>query len=132
MYNKNSFNLKLKSVLAGLISGVIAIITLCILFSLITVSVDNTEYTLFSVLSNIIYIFSSFFAGYVSGKVNKEKGLIVGALTGFCLVIVALTVSLILKNFNFGIKTVLKIIISVLSAGIGGIVAVNKKKTVII
>ena len=63
---------------------------------------------------------------------NKEKGLLIGTLAGVLLCVFSLITAIILNNFEGNLLTILKLLICILSSAIGGVVSVNKKKTVLI
>lgn len=125
-------NLFIKSFLIGSFSGFIIIILFSLIASVLTLLASGVSDFFYLIVSNIIFVLGAFFGGYISGRVNKEKGLIIGITAGFILSIITLCTSLIIGNFEGNVFSLVKIIIAVLSSGIGGIISVNRKKSVVI
>ena len=111
------------SVLVGLLVSVLILM----LFSLIISAKDVPEVAV-RVMSVVAVTVSAFVAGYVCAKLIKSKGMLVGLLNGAILfMIFYLTNIFFIKSEDFSALPV-KLAIVLLSAGLGGILAVNIKR----
>ena len=66
-------------------------------------------------------------SGYVSARVTKEKGLIIGSVSGIIMFIIVLLTGLIWRDGNFTYLTLVKLALFTLFGALGGVKAVNKK-----
>lgn len=89
----------------------------------------NSQVSLIFFTVFLLFAFSSFLCGYITQKRTKEKGIKVGAISGFILASAVLVLNIIiagLKDISYFV-VVLPIIITAASS-FGGIVAANRKK----
>lgn len=89
----------------------------------------NSQASLIFFTVFLLFAFSSFLCGYITQKRTKEKGIKVGAISGFILASAVLVLNIIiagLKDISYFV-VVLPIIITAASS-FGGIVAANRKK----
>lgn len=132
--NKNkkidAANLNFKSVIICGVTGYVVMIILSFLFSVILLAVNSVSNGTYMVISTVIFLLGSFVGGFAAGKINGQKGIIVGILSGGITVLMTMLTAVILNNFEGSSLSLVKILISVLSGGIAGILAVNKKQTV--
>lgn len=126
----NTGNLLFKSIVIGGVIGYIVMIVLSFLFSVGLLAVNSVSNGTYTVISSIIFLIGSFIGGVIGGKINRQKGLIVGMSSGGITVLMTMLTAIIINSFEGNYLSVIKIAISVLSSGIGGILAVNKKQTV--
>lgn len=75
----------------------------------------------------VIGIIGSFVSGYISSRLIKKNGLLVGALCGLIIFLV-MAISNFTVTGEMGILMLIKFIAIVCSASIGGIIGVNKRK----
>lgn len=89
----------------------------------------NSQASLIFFAVLLLLAFSSFLCGYITQKRTKEKGIKVGAISGFILASAVLVLKIIiagLKDISYFV-VVLPIIITAASS-FGGIIAANRKK----
>ena len=113
-----------RPVITGCIAGaVITVLILAFLAFLLTVRdfPAATAVPLVSVAAGV----GALFAGFAASKTFKKQGLQIGALTGLVLFLIILLISTFISGSNFSVLTVIKLVIMLLSASIGGILAVN-------
>lgn len=75
----------------------------------------------------IIFSLGSLSVGFFSGMLLRRNGLLSGILNSLPLNIIVILISLFINQFNFSINLLITAIALLLSAGIGGILAVNKR-----
>lgn len=112
-------------ILLSALNGFALCIFLCFIgaFIFFIGDIDFDNAFMFSILA---YVMSSFLCGYLTGRNLKEKGMLLGALSGFCFFIMCLIISVFMGP-HFDIDTLYKLIISLVSGAIGGICGVNKR-----
>ena len=109
---------------AGIGLFVIFIVTL--LFAFVITKIDATDFML-SVMSTIALCVGAYSGGFVSGKGSGKNGLFMGILCGIFIFLVIILLSVLfskaVKSFTLPVKLVLTLVF----AGLGGIVGVNSK-----
>lgn len=75
----------------------------------------------------VIIALSSFFAGFASAKLSKERGILYGGLAAGLLAIIFMICSMTVLDQELTANAFTKILIMVISGAIGGILAVNRK-----
>lgn len=82
-------------------------------------------------LTDILAVFSicagGFAAGYINGRLMREKGLIYGAACGGILALIIILVSLIFSGSIGGSLAVIKLLLVLILASAGGFFGANKK-----
>lgn len=116
---------KYKCFIVGTLSGIIVTTISLILFAVIFTALDlDTVYA--HPIASVCCAIGSFFGGYISAKLCKSKGLINGVLTGFFIFLAVTLISLFVSGGSFTLMTIIRMIIILTSAAIGGILGVNK------
>jgi putative membrane protein (TIGR04086 family) len=124
---KTSQNSILIALIKGLIYGYLVTIPVFVLFSLIL------TYTMFPekhipLVILITTIISVVFAGLTSVNCFKDKGWLLGGITGFLYMVVLYFLNgIVLRNFTLDKHVLINSIICVLSGSIGGIMGLNTK-----
>lgn len=120
----------MKSIIIGAVVGtIIAAITFLLsafIFSKLPVPLSIIPY-----VSIFCVALGSLMGGYFAGKVNGEKGILVGLIVSAVFVIIILIISLCTKDMSqmFDMYTTIKLVGIMLAGIIGGIIGVNKKNT---
>ena len=78
-------------------------------------------------ISLIIFAIASFGTGFFAGLKLRQNGLLVGIIYSLPMNFTVLLISLIINKFSFDLNLAISAIILILSAAIGGILAVNKR-----
>ena len=73
---------------------------------------------------------SVFFGGYVAARINKQKGLIIGAGVGAIVLVSVLISGLSIPYTTQTLLTLFKIITIPLMSALGGVKGVNKKEKI--
>ncbi len=121
MFNNKSI---VKPLCFGLIFSIIVTFIFMCIFAFMATNFDFSEDMLL-ILSLVSMTLGSMFGGFVAGKINKEKGFIIGAINGFVLFLIITLISLIFNQNSITIVTLIKLVTLVLSSMIGGVIGVN-------
>ena len=116
---------KYKCFIVGTLSGIIVTTISLILFAVVFTVLD-LDIVYAHPIASVCCAMGSLFGGYISAKLCKSKGLINGVLTGFCIFLAVTLISLFVSGGSFTIMTIIRMIIVLTSAAIGGILGVNK------
>lgn len=118
----------------SLISGVFVTVTLSVILMCIlsvvfmTCSLLPYEYLNY-IMMGIISI-SVFVGGYVSARINKSRGLLIGSATGALIVLSMLICGFCMSSDNITVNTLIRIIAIMLCSAVGGIKGVNVKEKI--
>lgn len=116
---------KYKCFIFGTLTGIIVTTLSLILFAVIFTALDlDAAYA--HPIASVCCAIGSLFGGYISAKLCRSKGLINGILTGIFIFLAVTIVSIIVGGGSFTLMTVIRMIIILTSAAIGGILGVNK------
>ena len=132
-YDKSSKNSKsssfmLKSMLFGLLSGLLVCTVFLILFSFVFVKIGAMPHNIVQLLAMLSSALGSFTAGYTTLKIKREKGLYRGARSGLMLFCVCTLTGFIVSREGFTYLTIVKLILLVFTSALGGIISANRKK----
>ena len=124
MLNKK---LTAKAVLFGILTSLlISIILMCCVSAFIL-----TNGLLPTQMTNIITLLSLgagiFAGGIVSSRITKSAGLITGLITGFSVFLLITIIGLCKSSDTITYLTFVRLAVTVILGGIGGIIGVNKK-----
>ena len=72
-------------------------------------------------------ILSAFVAGFVTAKIAKQRGLLCGSISGLLLFLLFLIAGVAMSQGHSGVDAVMRMILMILSGGIGGLISVNGK-----
>ena len=78
-------------------------------------------------ISIIIFAIASFLTGFFSGIKLRQNGLLSGIIYSLPMNFAVILTSLIMSKFSVGINIAITATVLIISAGIGGILAVNKR-----
>lgn len=73
-------------------------------------------------------ILGSFIAGFVNARMIRKKGIVVGAVCGVVICLLLLVFKLLLGDATFTGLSVVKLILCMAGAAVGGILGVNQKQ----
>ena len=123
----NADNVELKNKLKILIINFSIYIIIFLIFILICL-ISGINRSDMNYISLIPFTLSSLICGYVAGFKARKKGLYIGALNILPVLVVFLLISAAINTFEIDIlRTVLSIILMIISGGIGGILGVNTR-----
>lgn len=124
--NRAFLGKRAKSTLFSILIGEIATILVLLLFSIIMCKIDIPT-VVADMLIIVAATLGSFIAGYINGRIVKEKGMIYGAICGFIMALLLLLLKLIFCDPVPTWMTLAKLLLMIVFAAIGGIIGVNKK-----
>lgn len=117
----------LNPVLSGLGFGLAVSLIFLVLFSVIISSASVSQSTI-TVMSFISMILGSFVGGFKTARLLKQNGLVMGIITGVCLFLVMLVLSLFFVREQISILILVKGFVVLLCSGLGGILGVNYRR----
>lgn len=128
--NSNDKYSKNELIIIYLISSFIGIATvfLAMLLASIISVVFEINLIYLSTISSICLAIGSFFAGYFSGKKIKYGGIVNGLIVSLIIFLFVFLISLIINPTAITFITLIHLVITILSAVIGGIFGVNNTK----
>lgn len=118
------------SVLIGASFGAIISAALLAVSAMIFVKSGNVPVQAAPIIAGCISAIGSFCAGYITVKLCKSKGMLMGAISGLLFFSAAVLCSAISGELSFSAATITKGLIFVISGAVGGIVRVNKRTIV--
>jgi putative membrane protein (TIGR04086 family) len=122
--DQSGFVLFLKPVTFGIIGGLIISILLLSLISFVF-TVQNVPQSAVIPFACFTICVGAFMGGFFASHKYKNKGLVLGALTGLLFFLILYLVGVFMNQINSGTLAMLKLVLSVVSGSIGGIVGVN-------
>lgn len=116
-----------KPVAISCLSGA-AISTAILLVFALVMSVRDVPAVLINPLACAAIAVGSFFAGFLCAKMLRQRGMLFGALCGILMFGILLFTSLTLTGDAFGWIVLIKLVIVMTSAMIGGVIGVNTRR----
>lgn len=111
----------LKAVTFGLLTTTVVLL----LFSFVMCKKD-VPFVLLNPFSAGLLMLGSFLSGYLAARRIRERGMMVGALCGLIIFLLLMLASF-MSRFDVGLAALIKLVISLVSGAIGGIIGVNAK-----
>ena len=91
-------------------------------------AIGNIPAMLIAPVTVFVIVVGGFFGGFVSARICGEKGLICGAFSGIVFFMILWISGGILGAGGFGMGAVIKSLMIIFSASLGGIIGVNYNK----
>ena len=117
----------LRPVAISVLTGVIACVAILI-FSAAIISSQSVPHRLISPMVILSLIVGGFISGFLCSKAIREKGLVYGAVCGFLISLAMLLAGFVITEDGIGVLALIKIMIVMFSAMIGGVLGVNTRK----
>lgn len=122
--------LAVKAILFGIVCGLLITVIFLCLFSVIIITsgllpANVTNYIVIAILS-----VGAFLGGYIATKITKSAGLIIGAITGFSIFLLITVLGLIKSSDTITILTLIRLITTLISGSLGGILGLRKKEKI--
>lgn len=111
----------------GILFGAAACLLLLLLMSII-MGLQDIPQSAVTLISTLVFVVGGFVAGYVCARLSHERGMLLGLCCGTCLFFIVSLANLAVDGSGFGMIALTKLIAVLLSAALGGIVGVNKRK----
>lgn len=97
-----------------------------LIFAFVVTKIDATDFML-SVMSTVALCVGGYVGGYVSGKKQRRNGLLSGVLCGVFIFLAIVAISAVFSKTVESFSVPTKLILTLVCAGIGGVVGVNSK-----
>ena len=117
----------IKSVLIGSLCAVLAQIILLCIVSLVMISTKKLFTGALDYIMTATSALGALIGGFVSAKLNRGAGLIVGLITGFAVYILLTIAALINGNSPLSVLSLIKSAAMLLGGAAGGILGVKEK-----
>lgn len=118
----------IKAIIAGVFISAVLMLLCTLMLSLIINTAGNLFEDFAGYIMLIPLLISGYFGGFIGARINKSKGMIVGALCGCIVLILMLIIGFCTNNAEITYMLIIKAIALILPAVIGGIKGVNKKE----
>lgn len=117
----------LRAVIIGAVAGALICAALLAVFAFAFVSAENIPHDFLTAFMIAVTVVSSFLAGFITAKLTKQKGLLCGSISGVILFFLFLIAGVAISATGAGNGVLLRLLLMVISGGIGGLLAVNGK-----
>jgi putative membrane protein (TIGR04086 family) len=116
-----------RAVVIGSVAGalVCALLLACLAFAF--VSAESIPHNFLSAFIIAVTIISAFVAGVVTAKITKQRGLLCGSAAGLVLFLIFLIAGVAVSQGHTNAEVFVRLILMLLSGGIGGLLSVNGK-----
>ena len=112
-------------VTSALLSFAVMLVVLAV-FAFIITKIDATDFML-SVMSTVALCVGAYAGGYVSGRKRRKNGLLMGILCGVFIFLTIVVLSAIFSKTVQSFSVPVKLVLTLVCAGVGGVVGVNAK-----
>ena len=121
----NKLSMLINTAFSSLI-GFIVIFIIVLFFAFIITKIDVTD-KIVSLMSGAALCIGAYAGGYISAKKRRKNGLLMGVLCGVFMFLVILIIGSVFIRAVSGTSPNVKLILTLICAGTGGIVGVNSK-----
>ena len=122
--------LAVKAILFGVVFGLLITIIFMCLLSVVIISSGLLPIDVINYITIAILSIGAFFGGYISTKITKSAGLVIGAITGFAIFLLITVFGLIKSNDTITINTLIRFIATLITGCLGGILGLRKKEKI--
>ena len=120
----------IKSVLIGSLCAVLAQIILLCIVSLVMISTKKLFTGTLDYIMTAVSATGSLIGGFVSAKLNRGAGLIVGLITGFAVYIMLTIAALINSGSPLSVLSLIRSAAMLLGGAAGGVLGVREKNKI--
>ncbi len=122
--------LLVKAVVFGSVCGMLVTVILMCVFAAIIMAggllpAEITNYIGVGILSC-----GTFFGGFVTSKITKSAGLVVGIITGFIIFLIITAMGMAKSDEALTVLTLVRFILLVIFGGVGGIFGLKKREKI--
>lgn len=118
----------IKSIILGTVIGAAVCALMLVLVSFIFVKIQSVSEIAIVPVAIFIASASAFIGGYISARIGKSMGIILGSITSLLMFVILLLIGIGVSGDNFGIVSLLRMALMLICGAIGGILGVNKRK----
>lgn len=130
MYKENQRLKVFRAVLIGMLVGLVLCSIMIVVLSLVLVKTGQMPTNAVFVALQAISAVSAFLGSYISVRICKSRGLMVGLLTALAMFAVIFMVGLSMSVEPVSMLSLTKLIAMLCAGAMGGVVSVNKKQRV--
>lgn len=130
MYNENGKMKAFKALLAGTLTGLLICSLLMFILAFVLVKVQKLPTDAIYILLQVIGALSAFLGAYITVRIYKSYGLLFGFTTGFAIFFVVFVVGVATCVETPSFLSLTKLIAMLCAGSLGGVLSVNKKKSV--
>ena len=117
-----------RAVVIGTFAGAVLCAALLALCTLAFVSSENVPHGFLQPFVIFISVLSSFFGGYVTARLLKQRGLIFGMVSGTLLFLLFFLAGLVLsQSHSVTSEAAARFAVMLISGGVGGLLAVSRR-----
>lgn len=124
---QTAFRSSVASVLFGVVGALLVSLLLLSLFSIL-MTVRDLPAVVIVLLACVSIAGGAFVGGMVAARLIRNRGLMIGAITGLAFFLILYLTGLIMHQAGMDAWLLVKVAIAVLTGGIGGITGVNMRK----
>lgn len=115
------------TVLAGMLVGLATSLVMLLIFSIV-MTVKDVPQGVVPTLTAVSVALGSFVGGFAGARLHRKSGLAFGAVIGVCMYLLLMIVGVIMQSGGLGASVLVKLVVSLASGGIGGIIGVNARR----
>ena len=112
------------SVIVNAVTTAFCMLVLCFFMTLSGALFENV----LKFLTLIPLAVGGYVGGFCAGRINKQKGMLLGTVSGIIICVTLIIISFCIQNTNITYMLILKAIAIILFSEIGGIKGINKKE----
>jgi putative membrane protein, TIGR04086 family/integral membrane protein, TIGR04097 family len=113
--------------LTGTLVSLATSMIMLLVFALV-MTVKNVPQGVVPTLTAASIAIGSFAGGFTGARMHRKSGLFVGVVIGLCMYVLLMLAGLAFRSKGVDTTTLIKLVVSVISGGIGGVIGVNAHK----
>lgn len=129
-YSNAGISKYVKAILIGAGVGTLVCAILLLIITFVLTSTKSLPDSILSTVALVIGVFGAFTGGYVSVRIAKCRGMLLGAVCGILMFLIVFLVGISNSTDAVGIAAAIKGVAMTCASSIGGIFAVNKKQKI--
>lgn len=114
-------------ILWGVCGSAVSCFVLLMIFSVI-LSASSLPISAARSIAMVALFISSLVGGFIASRILRERGLIIGALSGVAYFLLYMLIGIIFGSAGVQMSIILKLIIATTASAVGGIIGVNFKR----
>ncbi|MGN1457599.1 MAG: TIGR04086 family membrane protein [Acutalibacteraceae bacterium] len=117
-----------KAVAVGTVVGLVICMLILLVITFMLVKIQKFPETAVVPVAIFTACIGAFVGGYFSARVKKSNGLLMGAVCALVMFVVLLLVGIAFAGDIFGVVSLLRMGVMIISGAIGGVLGVNKHR----
>ncbi|MEE1218713.1 MAG: TIGR04086 family membrane protein [Ruminococcus sp.] len=120
--------LLIKASIFGTICGILVSVILMCICAVVIVSAGLLPYDILNYIMLAVLGTGALFGGFITARITKSAGLIVGALTAIIIFILVTIIGMLKGTDSFSILTLFRLVTTIVLGSLGGVLGVNKRE----